>query len=266
MSSQPMTTISRPLRLLGVWPHPDDEAYLSAGLMGRVTDAGGHVTVITATRGEAGTADPGLSGQPSFASHREAELRASLGEVGVYDVRFLGFPDGGCAHVADRVAVPAIARVLAEVRPDLVVTFGPDGITGHPDHRTVGRWTTAAWADGGRRGDLLYAAKTPAFAREFAEVNERLAIFTGYGLDGPVVTHPWAVAAECALTPLELDRKRRALARHHSQTAGLAEVMGEPLYRAWASDEWFRRPTGAEIRVALGAPGRCWDLPVEQAA
>lgn len=265
MSSEPMTTISCPLRLLGVWPHPDDEAYLSAGLMGRVTDAGGHVTVLTATRGEAGTADPRLSGRPSFAARREAELRASLGELGVGDVRFLGYPDGGCAGVADQVAVPAIARVLGEVQPDLVVTFGPDGVTGHPDHRTVSRWTTAAWAGAGRRGDLLYAAKTPAFAREFAEVNERLAIFTGYDLNGPVVTHPSAVAAECALTPAELDRKRRALARHHSQTAELAELMGEPLYRAWASDEWFRRPTGIEIRVALDAPGRCWDLPVKQA-
>ena len=49
-----------PGRMVGVWAHPDDEAYLSAGLMGRVSDAGGDVTVVTATKGEKGTADPDL--------------------------------------------------------------------------------------------------------------------------------------------------------------------------------------------------------------
>src|SRR3954452_235954 len=82
----PRATSPTPRRLLGIWPHPDDEAYLSAGLMGRTTDAGGHVTVLTLTRGTKGTSDPAEYDQPHFGVRREAELRASVAEVGVDDV------------------------------------------------------------------------------------------------------------------------------------------------------------------------------------
>ena len=58
-----------------LWPHPDDEAYLSTGLMGRMTDAGHDVTVLTVTSGEKGTSDPADFGQPHFARQREEELR-----------------------------------------------------------------------------------------------------------------------------------------------------------------------------------------------
>ncbi len=83
-----LTAIARPLprRLLGVWAHPDDEAYLSAGLMARVVAAGGHVTVITATRGEKGTSDPADYDQDHFGAMREYELRRSLSTLGVHDV------------------------------------------------------------------------------------------------------------------------------------------------------------------------------------
>ena len=64
-------TPPKPRRLLGIWPHPDDEAYLSAGLMGRTTDAGGHVTVLTLTRGTKGTSDPADYDQPQFGARRD---------------------------------------------------------------------------------------------------------------------------------------------------------------------------------------------------
>jgi LmbE family N-acetylglucosaminyl deacetylase len=76
-----------PHHLMGIWPHPDDEAYLSAGLMARMADAGRRVTVLTLTRGEKGTSDPADFDQPQFAARRERELRASLAELGVDDVR-----------------------------------------------------------------------------------------------------------------------------------------------------------------------------------
>jgi LmbE family N-acetylglucosaminyl deacetylase len=80
--------------LMGIWPHPDDEAYLSAGLMARMADAGRRVTVLTLTRGEKGTSDPADFDQPHFAERRERELRASLAELGVDDVRVLDYRDG----------------------------------------------------------------------------------------------------------------------------------------------------------------------------
>ncbi len=240
--------LSRPLprRLLGVWAHPDDEAYLSAGLMARVVAAGGEVTVLTATRGEKGTSDPDRYDRPEFADEREQELRASLAVLGVHDVRFLGVRDGECDLADPYTAIAAIEDVIDEVDPDAIVTFGPDGITNHPDHRAVSRWTTEAWRRRGR-GELLYATMTHGYLRRHAELHDRLGIFEDFGGHGPSSVAQWCVQLECALTDHELDRKRVALAAHASQTAPLAAMMGEDTYRSWWSEETFRVPSAAEI-------------------
>ncbi len=239
--------VCRPLprRLLGVWAHPDDEAYLSAGLMGRVVDAGGMVTVVTATRGEMGTADTALAGTDDFARTRQSELEASLGELGVTDVRFLGITDGRCDQADEGVVIAGLAETIGEVRPDAIVTFGPDGITGHPDHRAVSRWATEAWWRTGSQAELLYAAMTAGFVARFADLHDRLGLFDEYGT-GPVSIPASAVALGCSLTDGELTRKRTALARHASQTGPLAELVGEPTFVGWWRDETFRAPTSAE--------------------
>ena len=242
--------VCRPLprRLLGVWAHPDDEAYLSAGLMGRVVDAGGSVTVVTATRGELGTADPALAGAAGFARTRQSELEASLGELGVTDVRFLGIPDGGCDQADEGAVITGLAETIGEVGPDAIVTFGPDGITGHPDHRAVSRWATRAWQHTGRQAELLYAAMTAAFLARFADLHDRLGLFDDYGAR-PASIPATSVALGCSLTDAELARKRTALARHASQTDSLADAVGESTFVRWWRDETFRAPTTADLRV-----------------
>jgi LmbE family N-acetylglucosaminyl deacetylase len=239
-----------PRRLVGVWAHPDDEAYLSAGLMGRVTDAGGDVTVVTATRGEKGTDDPDLYDRDEFGAFRESELRTSLAEVGVDDVRFLGMRDGECDLVPDERAVQAIVDVLVAVRPDVVVTFGPDGMTNHPDHRAVSRWTTEAVrrvADIVPGIDLFYATQTRAHMDRFAALHAEIGIFDDFGGRGGPAIPQSCVDLESRLTDTEVDRKRRVLAGHASQTDGLAAMMGEETYRAWSRTEVFRRPTAREL-------------------
>jgi LmbE family N-acetylglucosaminyl deacetylase len=248
-----------PRRLLGVWAHPDDEAYLSAGLMGRVTDAGGHVTVVTATRGEKGTDDPARFDQDHFGAFREGELRRSLATVGVDDVRFLGMRDGECDLYPDEAAVQAIVDVMVAVRPDAVVTFGPDGMTNHPDHRAISRWTTEAVRREG--GDLFYATKTRAYMDRFADLHASIGVFADFGGRGGPSVPQSCIDLECRLTDGEMDRKRRVLAGHASQTAALASMMGEETYREWARDELFRRPTAIELaQCPLPAT---FDLPVD---
>jgi LmbE family N-acetylglucosaminyl deacetylase len=243
-----------PQRLVGVWAHPDDEAYRSAGLMGRVVDAGGHVTVVTATRGEKGTDDPAAYDQDEFGAFREGELRASLAVVGVDDVRFLGMRDGECDLEDDERAVQAIVDVLEAERPDAVVTFGPDGMTNHPDHRAISRWTTEAVrrVDG---IDLFYATKTKAYMQRFAAVNDEIGVFADFGGRGGPAVSLSCVDLECRLTDAEMERKRAVLAGHASQTDGLARLMGESTYREWARDEVFRRPTASEM-AACELPAR----------
>ncbi|MEO1055773.1 MAG: PIG-L family deacetylase [Actinomycetota bacterium] len=249
---RPTNSHQMPRRLLGVWAHPDDEAYLSAGLMGRVVDQGGRVTVVAATNGELGTGDTELAGSERFAQLRQRELRGCLGELGVTDVRFLDIADGGCENEPADRPVAQLVDVISEVRPDAIVTFGPDGITGHPDHRAVSSWVTAAWLESDQRADVLYAAMTRTFLTEYAELHDQLGLFDEYG-DGPAGIDDADVVLRCSLTHCELERKRAALAQHASQTTGLAEAVGETTFRRWWRDENFRTPTARELATAAWA-------------
>ncbi len=251
-SRGPAHTVDLPRRLLGVWAHPDDEAYLSAAYMARVVDAGGSVTVVTATRGEQGTSDAALVGTAEFGAHREVELRASLAELGVTDLRILGVPDGGCPDADTDAQVAAIAAVIAEVDPDVIVTFGPDGITWHPDHRAVSAWTTEAWARSRSSAELLYATMTEEFAQRHDALHRRIGLFDDWGPGQPATTPRAELAAECPLTPRDLRRKRRALGRHASQVAGVVAAFGEQSYLEWLDQESFRRPVDADLLA--GAP------------
>jgi LmbE family N-acetylglucosaminyl deacetylase len=233
-----------PRRLMGIWAHPDDEAYLSAGLVGRMVDAGRPVTVLTATSGEKGTADPADYDQAHFAARRERELRASLRELGVHDVRLLGYPDGECDLIDDEAAVGTIAEAITTVAPDLVVTFGPDGITGHRDHRVVSAWVTEAWRRVGS-AELLYATVATELVADIDQ-DDGIALCAPPA-DGPAGVPAAQIALVCELSGGELDRKRRALARHDSQTREVAALVGEETYRQGLQTEWFRRPSEQEL-------------------
>lgn len=243
---------SLPTRLLGVWAHPDDECYLSAGLMARVVEAGGDVRIVCATRGEHGTDDAALAGTTAFGATREAELVASLAVLGVHDVRFLGLLDGSCSLADDDRMAAAVADQIGSFLPDTVVTFGPDGITGHPDHRAVCRWTTRAAAIA-PAGELLYATMADHHVARHHELHESLGIFDELE-GGPRSVPRDELALVCSLDDRELQRKRRALAAHGSQTEGLAAAMGEHTYRTWWRDECFRAPTAAERAVVADDP------------
>lgn len=244
-----------PRRLLGVWAHPDDECYLSAGFMARVTAAGGHVRLICATRGEFGTADPSEAGSEAFGRRRSDELRSSLDVLGVHDIHVLGLPDGGCRDADPTAMARIIADHVADVGADTIVTFGPDGITGHLDHVAVSRWTTAAV---GRATRLLYATMTHDFVDQYRELHDRIGVFGDCPGGRPYSVGRDQLALQVRLDHAELIRKRRALGEHHSQTAPLAAMMGEDTYLSWWSDECFRRPTDVEVDSAAAVAGPRW--------
>jgi LmbE family N-acetylglucosaminyl deacetylase len=222
--------------VLGVWAHPDDEAYLSAGTMAALRDAGHRVVVATATRGELGTSDPGRWPPAELAAVREEELRTSLRLVDVHEHHWLGWADGACADVPAGDAVAAIARLIADVDPDTILTFGPDGMTGHPDHRAVSAWTTAAWRASRAEAQLLYATLTPRFHAEWGAVNDRVGLWmSGHG---PMTTEH-DLDLHLDLTGAALDRKMAALCAHASQVAGLLDLLGDETFRRWWSTESF---------------------------
>lgn len=133
--------------LLAIFPHPDDETFSAGGLMAAAREQGDNVVLICATRGEAGeSGDPSHTSPEELGKAREAELRAAMEFLNVDDVRFLGYRDSGMegsaeaqnpeafvqASVADAAA--RLVPMIRKIRPDTIVTFGEDGVYGHPDH------------------------------------------------------------------------------------------------------------------------------------
>src|SRR3954469_13962289 len=149
--------------ILSVWAHPDDETYLCGGLMARAVANGSRVVCVTATRGELGSPDEQRwpSGAP-LAAVRTKEMDAALAVLGVTEHHWLDYPDGGCAEVDQGEATRRITELMADVKPDTVLTFGPDGMTGHDDHISASRWTTEAFGQVAKDGATLhYATNTP---------------------------------------------------------------------------------------------------------
>jgi N-acetyl-1-D-myo-inositol-2-amino-2-deoxy-alpha-D-glucopyranoside deacetylase len=161
-------TLTTAPRLLLVHAHPDDESLWTGGTIARYAAAGAHVTVVTCTLGEQGEIIPAflrllaVDAADQLGGYRVGELRAACAALGVSDHRYLGgigrWRDSGMAGTpandhprafvrGDRAEqVDALAAILAEVRPQVVVTYGPDGGYGHPDHITAHRITMAACA------------------------------------------------------------------------------------------------------------------------
>lgn len=220
--------------VLGVWAHPDDEAYLSAGLMASARSDGQRVVVVTATAGELGTADPDRQGTAELARKRRRELASSLAALDVHEHRMLGLPDGGCADLPLEIGAGLVGAHLAAVRPDTVVTFGPDGMTGHPDHRAVHRWVTEAWRRAGSPCRLLYATVTPEFHARWGHVSAALDLW-----QGPAPCTPREqLALEVDCSPM-LDRKLAALQAHASQVGPILDLIGPDDFRAWWATESF---------------------------
>jgi LmbE family N-acetylglucosaminyl deacetylase len=135
----------QPPRLLGIFAHPDDETLCAGGTLAKYASAGADVRVISLTKGEAGQIrDASVATRATLAGVREKELNAAGNELGLIETRCLDHPDGGLSAIDSQALVALTSELLHEVDPDVVITFGPDGFSGHPDHIAVGAAVTAA--------------------------------------------------------------------------------------------------------------------------
>lgn len=144
--------------LAAVLAHPDDESFGCAGALAVAHDAGVTTRLLVVTRGEAGSGD-GTS-DPALGDRREAELICAARTIGLDEVSLLdGYADGGIADQPFDRLVDEITAWLADRRPAAVITFGPHGVTGHPDHILVGsatRWAVERLADAGTAPNAVY--------------------------------------------------------------------------------------------------------------
>jgi LmbE family N-acetylglucosaminyl deacetylase len=201
--------------ILSVWAHPDDETFLAGGLMAMARDRGQRVVCVSATAGEHGTDDPETWPPERLGALRREEAAAAMRFLGVADHRWLGFEDGTLAHADPERGIEQVIELLDEVRPDTILTFGPDGMTFHPDHRTIHAWVREAWDRRGRLGRLLCAAVEAEVYRRFHDLLETWGVYMTD--DRPVPVPAGDLALHLTLEGPALDRKLAALDAMPSQ-------------------------------------------------
>ncbi|PKN56589.1 MAG: hypothetical protein CVU56_15275 [Deltaproteobacteria bacterium HGW-Deltaproteobacteria-14] len=237
-------------RVLGVFPHPDDEAWAAGALLARCAQAGAAVHLVCATRGEAGSDREGRAAAgPELAALRTTELACSAAALGCAPPRFLDLPDG--AVTTTPAAVEALAAEVTAVRPDLVITLGDDGGYGHRDHLATTALVDLALATAGASPRVLHAV----FPRGlFAPVHGRLSCSArGRSLLGEVAGEALGVDARAVQLVVEVGplraAKLAALAAHRSQLPD-----GDPmrflhpgLVTPLLEREWFRVAGGPAL-------------------
>jgi LmbE family N-acetylglucosaminyl deacetylase len=135
---------------MAVLAHPDDESLGFGGTLAKYASEGVEVFLLTATLGDSGRyhghrpGEPQHPGPSALAKIRETELRAAAAELGVHEVSLLDYRDQQLDRAVPHEAIATIAGHVKRIHPDVVVTFGPDGGYGHPDHIAISQFTTAA--------------------------------------------------------------------------------------------------------------------------
>ena len=134
-------------RLLFIYAHPDDESFGVAGIARMYADLGAHVALVTATRGDAGRAgEPPLCARAELPAQREAELREAARLLGIQHVTVLDYFDKHLADAPSDKIRRELVTVIRRHRPQVVVTFDPNGANQHPDHVAISRFASDAIA------------------------------------------------------------------------------------------------------------------------
>lgn len=246
--------------LMVITAHPDDEALGFGGTIARYAAAGVDVTLVTATRGDRGRwrgIAPNSDGHPgahALAAIREAELREAASVLGVRRVDVLGYPDGCLDHADPQRIMSELAGHVRRVRPTVVLTFGPDGAYGHPDHIAVSQFAMAAVlsaadvrTNGGDHAPhavaKVYFLAWPASTWAAYQAAFKRLTSTVDGVERQAVPWPdWAITTTIDTRHVAA-RVHEAVLRHASQTSAyrsLLDLSGDTLERLWGQQSFYR--------------------------
>jgi LmbE family N-acetylglucosaminyl deacetylase len=133
------------MKILATFAHPDDESYGPGGTIARATGTGHIVSLLTLTRGESGSL--GVSKNHSvdkLAKRRSQELKSAAGNLGIQQVQIHNLPDNNLQDIPEEKGINIIKKEINRFKPDIIITFHENTISGHPDHLAVTNWTYTA--------------------------------------------------------------------------------------------------------------------------
>lgn len=192
--------------------------------MAMAADNGQRVLCITATYGEDGVQDENRWPRASIRETRQKELERSCVILGVDRHYYLGIRDGMCKDSSFDRSVDQIVQIIKSEKPDTILTFGPSGSTGHPDHIAVYRWVSAAHKliSQSAQPRLLQAAHAQTWYESTGKLlDEQFRIF--FKIDKPLLVTEKDAAVYVRLPRAYIDKKRAALHAQESQMARLFE-------------------------------------------
>ena len=227
--------------LAALFAHHDDETFATGATLARCAAARVPTALYVATDGDAGrSSGVAVVSREELGALRRAELAAACAVLGIGVVRHGGHPDGALAGVDPDRLTGELVDFLREHRPDVVITFGPEGApTGHRDHVAISRAATAAFFLAGlasaypgarpahRARRLYYASWDPPMPS--GNVHQ-----AGLPVAARIDARPW------------LDTKRRAFAAHRTQ-----HVHREQFEATLRDDEAFALASGAQPRAVV---------------
>ena len=249
--------------VLCVFAHPDDESLACGGLLAQCASLGVVVTLLCLTRGEAG---PGAEGDIADGAEarrrlgdvRTRELDAAARVLGLSDVVVRDHADGMLPWLVPEVLDADIRAAIERLRPDVVITFGPDGLYWHPDHIAVHERTTAVVAALGASSPALYYVTMPP--GQMRAVGAHAGVVTGVvpGLDdldsfGALAAPPTLVIEAGPFAA----RKLAALLCHRSQMAAspIASIAATDAARLLGTEHFRRAAVGASLPCFLDGLG-----------
>jgi LmbE family N-acetylglucosaminyl deacetylase len=239
--------------LVAIFAHPDDEAFGTGGTLTRYAHEGVDVHLVMATRGEAGRiANPTIEPGIPMSVLRERELRRACEYYGLKELYLLGYLDGQTAIVPPSEPVFRIVKLLRQLKPQVVISFGPDGIYGHFDHIVIHRWASAAvelagdpdrWPEAGsphQVAKFYHRAMSTVQVEQMKESSGRTAVDMG-GVPFEFTGYP----AEQITTIIDVRKfarkKLNAIRCHSSQLNPEYPMMKDDFVPE--EDEWFWKET-----------------------
>lgn len=243
------------LTLLAIFAHPDDETFRAGGTLALLTQLGVTVNLLCATRGEMGIPDVA----PKQAGIiRQQELVCACRALGISPPQFLGYTDGTLPQVDEKEAIAQLAKNIRQLRPQVLLTWPPEGVSGHPDHITISRWVGQAFelaADPKTDLGSSYERLPPYAVSELYHIViphsmvRQLKMPSLFSVPDRAITHTIKVSKVAAI-------KMKAIYCHHSQL-NRSPIMNAPPehQQMFLETEFFQRVIFREQTAGQTASG-----------
>jgi LmbE family N-acetylglucosaminyl deacetylase len=228
-------------RILLLLAHPDDETFGPGGTIAKYSGEGADVYLVTATKGQAGmVGEPPVTDREHLGEVRASELLCAAGILGIRKVVFLGFMDGHLIDTPRETLVEKAVEQIRWIRPHVLIGFGPDGISRHPDHVTMSEVAIEAFdasADPSRFPRQLVNGITPWASYKLYQYEVAQEVLTAWNV--PLAGVPRGKITTVIDTSAWIDKKVAAFFCHKTQSKDYTRILAREGYREFARQETY---------------------------